>query len=77
MKNLCYAGVGVVILVAVWLSIFIGITAILAWAFQGLWNWAIVDAFKITTLTYKQSFGIILILMLVGSALKSVTVNSK
>lgn len=66
MKNYFLVSLTVVALIALWLTLFLLATAALALAFQAVWNWAIIDMFSIPVITYKQSFGVILIVELIS-----------
>ena len=77
MKHLIYAGIGLTLIAIVYVSLFAAVTGIVAFIFQWLWNWVIVDVFDMSMITFKQSFGIVLIIMLISAALGSVKVNQK
>lgn len=76
MKNLFYAAIGIIILVVAWLAIVAAVISLFAWLFMILWNAFVVDLFNAPVVTYWNSIGITLIIMLIGTAFKT-TINVK
>jgi len=62
--------IGVVLL---WAALVLGITLIVAFPFEWAWDVAIPPVFHLPEITYWQSFGLCLLLMLVAGAFKKGT----
>lgn len=76
-ENVLVGSMAGIFLVVVFLGVFFGLSALFAAAFWFLWNHVAVSAFSAHPLSYWQSFGIVLLISLVGSLLKGVVISKK
>ena len=61
----------------VWFVVYAALSLLLAWGFQGLWNWLMPLIFHLPTLTYWQAFGLMTLLSFVGGCFRSSTSSKK